>query len=159
MKILKQIKELPQNPGVYQFFDKRKKILYVGKAKNLKKRVSSYFTKKQEYAKTKLMVSKIRDIKYFVVPTEMDALLLENNLIKKHQPKYNVMLKDDKTYPFICVKNEPFPRVYSTRRVVKDGSFYFGPYTSVRLVRTLIDFIHQLYPLRTCKFNLKSENI
>ena len=159
MKILKQIKELPQNPGVYQFFDKRKKILYVGKAKNLKKRVSSYFTKKQEYAKTKLMVSKIRDIKYFVVPTEMDALLLENNLIKKHQPKYNVMLKDDKTYPFICVKNEPFPRVYSTRRVVKDGSFYFGPYTSVRLVRTLIDFIHQLYPLRTCNFNLKLENI
>ena len=163
MKILKQIKEqikeLPQNPGVYQFFDKSQKILYVGKAKNIKKRVSSYFTKKQEYAKTKLMVSKIRDIKYFVVPTEMDALLLENNLIKKHQPKYNVMLKDDKTYPFICVKNEPFPRVYSTRRVVKDGSFYFGPYTSVRLVRTLIDFIHQLYPLRTCNFNLKSENI
>ena len=163
MKILKQIKEqikeLPQNPGVYQFFDKSQKILYVGKAKNLKKRVSSYFTKKQEYAKTKLMVSKIRDIKYFVVPTEMDALLLENNLIKKHQPKYNVMLKDDKTYPFICVKNEPFPRVYSTRRVVKDGSFYFGPYTSVRLVRTLIDFIHQLYPLRTCNFNLKSENV
>ena len=163
MKILKQIKEqikeLPQNPGVYQFFDKSQRILYVGKAKNLKKRVSSYFTKKQEYAKTKLMVSKIRDIKYFVVPTEMDALLLENNLIKKHQPKYNVMLKDDKTYPFICVKNEPFPRVYSTRRVVKDGSFYFGPYTSVRLVRTLIDFIHQLYPLRTCNFNLKLENI
>lgn len=163
MKILKQIKEqikeLPQNPGVYQFFDKIQKILYVGKAKNLKKRVSSYFTKKQEYAKTKLMISKIRDIKYFVVPTEMDALLLENNLIKKHQPKYNVMLKDDKTYPFICVKNEPFPRVYSTRRVVKDGSFYFGPYTSVRLVRTLIDFVHQLYPLRTCNFNLKSENI
>ena len=163
MKILKQIKEqikeLPQTPGVYQFFDKSQKILYVGKAKNLKNRASSYFTKKQEYAKTKLMVSKIRDIKYFVVPTEMDALLLENNLIKKHQPKYNVMLKDDKTYPFICVKNEPFPRVYSTRRVVKDGSFYFGPYTSVRLVRTLIDFIHQLYPLRTCNFNLKLENI
>ena len=163
MKILKQIKEqikeLPKNPGVYQFFDKSQKILYVGKAKNIKKRVSSYFTKKQEYAKTKLMVSKIRDIKYFVVPTEMDALLLENNLIKKHQPKYNVMLKDDKTYPFICVKNEPFPRVFSTRRVVKDGSFYFGPYTSIRLVRTLIDFVHQLYPLRTCNLNLKRENI
>lgn len=159
MKILKQIKELPQNPGVYQFFDKNQNIIYVGKAKNLKKRVSSYFTKKQEYEKTKLMVSKIRDIKYFVVPTEMDALLLENNLIKKYQPKYNIMLKDDKTYPFICVKNEPFPRVYSTRRVVRDGSFYFGPYTSVRLVRTLIDFVHQLYPLRTCNFNLKSENI
>jgi len=163
LKILKQIKEqikeLPKNPGVYQFFDKSQKILYVGKAKNIKKRVSSYFTKKQEYAKTKLMVSKIRDIKYFVVPTEMDALLLENNLIKKHQPKYNVMLKDDKTYPFICVKNEPFPRVFSTRRVVKDGSFYFGPYTSIRLVRTLIDFVHQLYPLRTCNLNLKRENI
>ncbi len=163
MKILihikEQINELPRNPGVYQFFDKNQRILYVGKAKNIKKRVSSYFTKKQEYAKTKLMVSKIRDIKYFVVPTEMDALLLENNLIKKYQPKYNVMLKDDKTYPFICVKNEPFPRIYSTRRVVKDGSFYFGPYTSVRLVRTLINFVHQLYPLRTCNFNLKSENI
>ncbi|HJM15952.1 MAG TPA: excinuclease ABC subunit UvrC, partial [Flavobacteriales bacterium] len=158
-QIKEQIKELPKNPGVYQFFDKSQKILYVGKAKNIKKRVSSYFTKKQEYAKTKLMVSKIRDIKYFVVPTEMDALLLENNLIKKHQPKYNVMLKDDKTYPFICVKNEPFPRVFSTRRVVKDGSFYFGPYTSIRLVRTLIDFVHQLYPLRTCNLNLKRENI
>ena len=153
------IKDLPQKAGVYQYFDKEEKILYVGKAKNLKKRVSSYFTKKHEHAKTKMMVSKIRDIKYFVVPTEMDALLLENNLIKKYQPKYNIMLKDDKTYPFICVKNEPFPRVFSTRRVVKDGSTYFGPYTSVRLVRTLLEFIHQLYPLRTCSLNLKEENI
>ena len=153
------IKDLPQKAGVYQYFDKEEKILYVGKAKNLKKRVSSYFTKKHEHAKTKMMVSKIRDIKYFVVPTEMDALLLENNLIKKYQPKYNIMLKDDKTYPFICVKNEPFPRVFSTRRVVKDGSTYFGPYTSVRLVRTLLEFIHQLYPLRTCSLNLKKENI
>ena len=153
------IKDLPQKAGVYQYFDKEEKILYVGKAKNLKKRVSSYFTKKYEHAKTKMMVSKIRDIKYFVVPTEMDALLLENNLIKKYQPKYNIMLKDDKTYPFICVKNEPFPRVFSTRRVVKDGSTYFGPYTSVRLVRTLLEFIHQLYPLRTCSLNLKEENI
>ena len=153
------IKDLPQKAGVYQYFDKDEKILYVGKAKNLKKRVSSYFTKKYEHAKTKMMVSKIRDIKYFVVPTEMDALLLENNLIKKYQPKYNIMLKDDKTYPFICVKNEPFPRVFSTRRVVKDGSTYFGPYTSVRLVRTLLEFIHQLYPLRTCSLNLKEENI
>ncbi|MEJ6749485.1 MAG: excinuclease ABC subunit UvrC [Flavobacteriales bacterium] len=153
------IKDLPQKAGVYQYFDKEEKILYVGKAKNLKKRVSSYFTKKHEHAKTKMMVSKIRDIKYFVVPTEMDALLLENNLIKKYQPKYNIMLKDDKTYPFICVKNEPFPRVFSTRRVVKDGSTYFGPYTSVRLVRTLLEFIHQLYPLRTCNLNLKEENI
>ena len=153
------IKALPQKAGVYQYFDKVEKILYVGKAKNLRKRVSSYFTKKHEHAKTKMMVSQIRDIKYFVVPTEMDALLLENNLIKKYQPKYNIMLKDDKTYPFICVKNEPFPRVFSTRRVVKDGSTYFGPYTSVRLVRTLLDFIHQLYPLRTCSLNLKEENI
>ena len=153
------IKALPQKAGVYQYFDKVEKILYVGKAKNLRKRVSSYFTKKHEHPKTKMMVSKIRDIKYFVVPTEMDALLLENNLIKKYQPKYNIMLKDDKTYPFICVKNEPFPRVFSTRRVVKDGSAYFGPYTSVRLVRTLLDFIHQLYPLRTCSLNLKEENI
>ena len=153
------IKALPQKAGVYQYFDKVEKILYVGKAKNLRKRVSSYFTKKHEHPKTKMMVSKIRDIKYFVVPTEMDALLLENNLIKKYQPKYNIMLKDDKTYPFICVKNEPFPRVFSTRRVVKDGSTYFGPYTSIRLVRTLLDFIHQLYPLRTCSLNLKEENI
>ena len=153
------IKELPQKAGVYQYFDKDEKILYIGKAKNLKKRVSSYFTKKHEYKKTKMMVSKIRDIKYFVVPTEMDALLLENNLIKKYQPKYNIMLKDDKTYPFICVKNEPFSRVFSTRRVAKDGSTYFGPYTSIKLVRTLLDFIHQLYPLRTCNLNLKEENI
>jgi excinuclease ABC subunit C len=153
------IKDLPQKAGVYQYFDKEDKILYVGKAKNLKKRVSSYFTKKHEHAKTKMLVSKIRDVKYFVVPTEMDALLLENNLIKKYQPKYNIMLKDDKTYPFICIKNEPFPRVFSTRRVVKDGSTYLGPYTSVRLVRTLLDFVHQLYPLRTCNLNLKKENI
>ena len=153
------IKDLPQKAGVYQYFDKEDKILYVGKAKNLKKRVSSYFTKNHKHTKTKMLVSKIRDVKYFVVPTEMDALLLENNLIKKYQPKYNIMLKDDKTYPFICIKNEPFPRVFSTRRVVKDGSTYLGPYTSVRLVRTLLDFVHQLYPLRTCNLNLKKENI
>ena len=153
------ISSLPNKAGVYQYFDKNQRILYIGKAKNIKKRVSSYFTKKQQYAKTKMMVSKIRDIKYFVVPTEMDALLLENNLIKKYQPKYNIMLKDDKTYPFICVKNEPFPRVFQTRNVMKDGSDYFGPYTSIRLVRTLIDFVHQLYPLRTCNLNLKEKNI
>ena len=153
------IQNLPKKAGVYQFFDTTNKILYVGKAKDLRKRVSSYFSKKHEHAKTRLMVSKIKDVKYFVVPTEMDALLLENNLIKKHQPKYNVMLKDDKSYPFICVKNEPFPRVFSTRKVVKDGSLYFGPYTSVKLVRTLLDFVHQLYPLRNCNFNLMKENI
>lgn len=163
MKPSEEIKDtihnLPKKAGVYQFFDATNKILYVGKAKDLKKRVSSYFSKKHEHAKTRLLVSKIKHLKYFVVPTEMDALLLENNLIKKYQPKYNVMLKDDKSYPFICIKNESFPRVFSTRKVVKDGSVYFGPYTSVKLVRTLLDFVHQLYPLRNCNFNLKKENI
>ena len=137
MKSSEEIKDiihsLPKKAGAYQFFDNTKKILYIGKAKDLKKRVSSYFSKKHEHAKTRLLVSKINDIKYFVVPTEMDALLLENNLIKKYQPKYNVMLKDDKSYPFICIKNESFPRIFSTRKLVKDGSFYFGPYTSTKL--------------------------
>ncbi len=153
------IKTLPNNAGVYQFYDKKENLLYVGKAKDLKKRVSSYFTEKQEHGKTKVLVGKIQDIKYVVVATEMDALLLENNLIKKHQPKYNVMLKDGKTYPWICVKNEPFPRVFQTRNIIKDGSEYFGPYTSVRLVKTLLDFFHQLYPLRNCKYNLSERNI
>ena len=153
------IRQLPEDIGVYQYFDKNNKMLYIGKAKNIKKRVTSYFTNKTEYNRTKLLVSKIRDIKYFVVPTEMDALLLENNLIKKHQPRYNVMLKDDKTYPFICSKNEPYPRIFSTRRVIKDGSIYLGPYTSVKLVKMLLDFVHQLYPLRTCNLNLTQRNI
>ena len=153
------IKPLPNKSGVYQFYDKKENLLYVGKAKDLKKRVSSYFTEKQEHGKTKVLVGKIQDIKYVVVATEMDALLLENNLIKKHQPKYNVMLKDGKTYPWICVKNEPFPRVFQTRNIIKDGSEYFGPYTSVRLVKTLLDFFHQLYPLRNCKYNLSEKNI
>ena len=153
------IRQLPEDIGVYQYFDKNNKMLYIGKAKNIKKRVTSYFTNKTEYNRTKLLVSKIRDIKYFVVPTEMDALLLENNLIKKHQPRYNVMLKDDKTYPFICIKNEPYPRIFSTRRVIKDGSIYLGPYTSVKLVKMLLDFVHQLYPLRTCNLNLTQRNI
>ena len=153
------LNNIPQKVGVYRYYDKNEKLLYIGKAKNLKKRVSSYFTKKQESGKIKVLVSKIFDIQYVVVQTEMDALLLENNLIKKHQPKYNVMLKDGKTYPWICVKNEPFPRVFQTRNVVKDGSFYFGPYTSVRLVKTLLDFFHQLYPLRNCILNLSTKNI
>ena len=153
------LNNIPQKVGVYRYYDKNEKLLYIGKAKNLKKRVSSYFTKKQESGKIKVLVSKIFDIQYVVVQTEMDALLLENNLIKKHQPKYNVMLKDGKTYPWICVKNEPFPRVFQTRNVVKDGSFYFGPYTSVRLVKTLLDFFHQLYPLRNCTLNLSTKNI
>ena len=153
------IKNIPNKAGIYQYYDKTERLLYIGKAKNLKKRVSSYFTKTQEHGKTRVLVSKIQDIKYVVVATEMDALLLENNLIKKHQPKYNVMLKDGKTYPWICIKNEPFPRVFQTRTIVKDGSAYFGPYTSVRLVKTLLDFFHQLYPLRNCTLNLSDTNI
>ena len=153
------LNNIPQKVGVYRYYDKNEKLLYIGKAKNLKKRVTAYFTKNQESGKIKVLVSKIFDIQYVVVQTEMDALLLENNLIKKHQPKYNVMLKDGKTYPWICVKNEPFPRVFQTRNVVKDGSVYFGPYTSVRLVKTLLDFFHQLYPLRNCTLNLSEKNI
>ncbi len=157
--IAELIKNIPNKAGIYQYYDKKEILLYIGKAKKLKKRVSSYFTKTQEHGKTRVLVSKIQDIKYVVVASEMDALLLENNLIKKHQPKYNVMLKDGKTYPWICIKNEPFPRVFQTRTVVKDGSAYFGPYTSVRLVKTLLDFFHQLYPLRNCTLNLSDENI
>ena len=153
------LKLIPEKSGVYRYYDKNETLLYVGKAKNLKKRVSSYFNKKQEHGKTKVLVSKIQDIQYVVVPTEIDALLLENNLIKKHQPKYNVALKDGKTYPWICIKNEPFPRIFQTRNVIKDGSAYFGPYTSVRLVKTLLDFFHQLYPLRNCSLNLTDKNI
>ena len=152
-----KIKTIPQNPGIYQYFDKNGTIIYIGKAKNLRKRVQSYFTKTHESGKTHLLVKRIRDIKYLVVETELDALLLENNLIKKYQPKYNIQLKDDKTYPWICIKNEPFPRVFSTRRVIRDGSLYFGPYASVRMMKTLLDLIREVYPLRTCALNL-SEN-
>ena len=157
--IIELIKNIPSKAGIYQYYDKNENLLYVGKAKNLKKRVSSYFTKKQGHGKTRVLVSKIQNIKYVVVATEMDALLLENNLIKKHQPKYNVMLKDGRTYPWICVKNEPFPRVFQTRTIVKDGSVYVGPYTSVRLVKILLEFFHQLYPLRNCTYNLSEKNI
>ena len=132
-----QISTLPESPGVYQYYDKEEKLLYVGKAINLKKRVASYFNKEHDNARTRLLVKKIVTIKHIVVATETDALLLENNLIKKYQPRYNVMLKDDKTYPWICIKNERFPRVFSTRRMIKDGSEYFGPYTSMRTVHTL----------------------
>ena len=154
-----QISALPNNPGVYQFYDGDDKILYVGKAKNLKKRVASYFNKKQDYGKTRVLVKKIRTIKHIVVPTESDALLLENNLIKKLQPRYNVMLKDDKSYPWICIKNERFPRVFPTRKLIKDGSEYFGPYTSMKTVRTLLDLVKSLYPLRTCNYDLSEEKI
>lgn len=154
-----QISVLPNDPGVYQFYDAEGKILYVGKAKNLKKRVSSYFNKKQEYGKTRVLVKKIHTIKHIVVPTESDALLLENNLIKKLQPRYNVMLKDDKSYPWICIKNERFPRVFPTRKLIKDGSEYYGPYTSMKTVRTLLDLVKSLYPLRTCNYDLAEEKI
>ncbi|NAY91893.1 excinuclease ABC subunit UvrC [Muricauda sp. JGD-17] len=154
-----QISALPSGPGVYQFYDVDGDILYVGKAKNLKKRVSSYFNKKQEYGKTRVLVKKIRSIKHIVVPTESDALLLENNLIKKLQPRYNVMLKDDKSYPWICIKNERFPRVFPTRKLINDGSEYFGPYTSMKTVRTLLELVKSLYPLRTCNYDLSEEKI
>lgn len=154
-----QTSTLPNKPGVYQYYDKDGKLLYVGKAKNLKKRVSSYFTKKHDNGRTRLLVKKIHAIKHIVVVTETDALLLENNLIKKYQPRYNVMLKDDKTYPWICIKKERFPRVFSTRKMIKDGSEYFGPYTSMKTVHTLLELITGLYPLRNCTYDLSEKNI
>jgi excinuclease ABC subunit C len=150
---------LPPNPGVYQFFDEGGLIIYVGKAKNLKRRVASYFNREPDNGKTRVLVRKIWDIKHLVVDSEEDALLLENNLIKKYQPRYNVLLKDDKTFPWIVIRNEPFPRVYQTRQLIKDGSFYFGPYTSTAMVRGLIDLFRHLYPLRTCRLQLTDENI
>lgn len=154
-----QVQTLPDTPGVYQFFDAKDTIIYIGKAKNLKKRVRSYFNKHHDYGKTNVLVKKIRNIKHIVVDSETDALLLENNLIKKYQPRYNVLLKDDKSYPWICIKNERFPRVFSTRRVIKDGSEYFGPYTSIKTVYTLLDLIKGLFPLRTCAYDLAEEKI
>lgn len=153
------LQTLPDSPGVYQFYDKDGKILYVGKAKNLKKRVSSYFNKQHDNGKTRVLVRKIEDIKHIVVPTETDALLLENNLIKKYQPRYNVLLKDDKSYPWLCIKKERFPRIFSTRRVIRDGSEYFGPYTNVRTIRTLLELIKGLYPLRTCNYDLSKPKV
>ncbi len=154
-----QLKVLPDAPGVYQFFDSENQIIYVGKAKNLKKRVSSYFTKVHDDGKTRVMVRKIFEIKHIVVSTETDALLLENNLIKKYQPRYNVLLKDDKSYPWICIKKERFPRVFQTRKFIKDGSEYYGPYTNVKTVQTLLELIRGLYPLRTCNYDLSAEKI
>jgi excinuclease ABC subunit C len=154
-----QIQTLPDSPGVYQYYDKEGKILYVGKAKNLKKRVSSYFNKIHDTAKTNVLVKKIVTIKHIVVPTETDALLLENNLIKTLQPRYNVLLRDDKSYPWLCIKKEPFPRIFATRRMVKDGSEYFGPYTSFKTVNTILELIKELYPLRTCNYDLNKSNI
>jgi excinuclease ABC subunit C len=152
------IASVPDNPGIYQFIDVAGVVIYVGKAKNLKKRITSYFSKNQS-GKTIALLKKTADIRHIVVDNETDALLLENNLIKKHQPRYNILLKDDKTFPWICIKKEPFPRVFSTRNPVRDGSLYFGPYTSMLMVRTLISFIRQLYKLRTCTLNLTRTNI
>ena len=154
-----QLKTLPSSPGVYQYFDTKGTIIYVGKAKNLKKRVNSYFTKNHDNHKTRILVKNIVSIEHIVVESEMDALLLENNLIKKHKPRYNVLLKDDKTYPWICIKKERFPRIFATRKIIKDGSEYFGPYTSMKTVRTLLDLIKGLYPLRTCNYDLSQEKI
>lgn len=150
---------LPNLPGIYQYFDDQGKIIYIGKAKDLKKRVSSYFSKKHDHRKTFILVRNIANIRHMVVESEQDALLLENNLIKKYQPRYNIQLKDDKSFPWICIKNEPFPRVFQTRNLIKDGSKYFGPYTSVYTVRTLLELFRSEYKLRTCNYVLSPENI
>ncbi|MFQ3579193.1 MAG: excinuclease ABC subunit UvrC [Bacteroidales bacterium] len=154
-----QISLLPEQPGIYQFLNKTGVIIYIGKAINIKKRVSSYFNKDLQSAKTTVLVGKIHTIQYIITQSEEDALLLENSLIKKYQPRYNVLLKDDKTYPWICIKNESFPRVFYTRNVVKDNSEYFGPYASVKMVKTLLEFLRQLYPLRTCNLNLSQASL
>lgn len=154
-----QICTLPDLTGVYQYFNVNDEIIYVGKAKNLKKRVSSYFNKVHEYGKTNVLVKNISYLKYIVVDTEEDALLLENNLIKQYQPRYNVLLKDGKTYPSICITNEPFPRVFKTRNIIKNGSLYYGPYSSNFTINSLLEIIHQLYPIRTCRLPLFDENI
>ena len=153
------VSNLPEKPGIYQYLNEEGTIIYVGKAKNLKRRVYSYFSKEHEPGKTRMLVSKIADIRYIVVNTEEDALLLENNLIKKYKPRYNVLLKDDKTYPSICVQNEYFPRVFKTRKIIRNGSAYFGPYSHLPSMYAVLDLIKHLYPLRTCNLNLSPENI
>jgi len=158
-KLLEDVKNLPNNPGVYQYFNSKDEIIYIGKAKNLRKRVASYFTKKQEFSKTYMLMKNIAYLKYIVVKTEADALLLENNLIKQFQPRYNLMLKDDKTYPYICISNEEFPRVFKTRKLVKDGSEYFGPYSLVSVLHYLLDVTHKVFPIRTCKLPMTANGI
>jgi excinuclease ABC subunit C len=158
--LLEILERIPENPGVYQYFDETDTIIYVGKAKNLKKRVHSYFTKLHEDSpKTRILVKKIRDLRYIVVDNEFDALLLENNLIKQYRPRYNVLLKDDKTYPSICIKKESFPRVLQTRNIIQDGSEYFGPYSYVPMVKALLSLFRQIYNLRTCKLSLTEQDI
>ena len=153
------VSNLPESPGIYQYLNAEGIIIYVGKAKNLKRRVTSYFNREHPNAKTRLLVKKIADIRYIVVKTEEDALLLENNLIKKYKPRYNVLLKDDKTYPSVCISNEYFPRVFKTRNIIRNGSNYFGPYSHVPSMNAMLELIRKLYPLRTCKHNLSPENI
>ncbi|WP_294683828.1 excinuclease ABC subunit UvrC [uncultured Bacteroides sp.] len=153
------VSNLPEKPGIYQYLNAEGTIIYVGKAKNLKRRVYSYFSKEHQPGKTRVLVSKIADIRYIVVNSEEDALLLENNLIKKYKPRYNVLLKDDKTYPSICVQNEYFPRVFKTRRIIRNGSSYYGPYSHAPSMHAVLDLIKHLYPLRTCSLNLSPENI
>ncbi len=160
MDLSEKIKLLPSNPGVYQFRDENDKIIYIGKAKSLRNRVRSYFLKNGGHSgRTRVMVKRIKDFSFIVVESELDALLLENNLIKQYQPRYNVMLKDDKTYPWICIKHERFPRIFATRTKINDGSEYFGPYASVGMMKTLLNLIRQLYKIRTCKYDLSEKNI
>ena len=155
----KKISELPSSPGVYQYFDSSGVIIYIGKAKNLKNRVLSYLNQSNQSNKTRILVNKITDLRYIVVNSEQDALLLENNLIKKYKPRYNILLKDDKSYPWICIKKEPYPRVFLTRRFVHDGSEYFGPYTSGKFAHVLISLIKSLFKLRTCKLALNTKAV
>ncbi len=158
-KLLESVRSLPEKPGIYQFINSEGTIIYIGKAKNLKKRVGSYFQKAPDNAKLAVLIRRIDSINHVVVDTESDALLLENNLIKRHLPRYNVLLKDDKTFPWICISNEPFPKVFTIRKVVRDGSKYFGPYTSGKIWKNIIDLIRGIYKIRTCHLNLSAENI
>ena len=153
------ITNIPESPGVYQYYDINNVIIYIGKAKNLKKRVSQYFNKNKLSSKTILLVSKIYNIEYIVVDNEEDAFLLENNMIKQYKPKYNILLKDDKSYPWIVIKNEPFQRVFLTRNILKDGSHYFGPYSSNFQVKSLMNVINELYPIRDCNYNLSESEL
>ena len=153
------VNNLPESPGCYQYLNEGGTIIYVGKAKNLKRRVSSYFNKEQQTLKTRLLVAKIADIRYVVVNSEADALLLENNLIKQHKPRYNVLLKDDKTYPSICISNEYFPKIFKTRKIIKGTGKYFGPYTNAGALRALLELIKELYPLRTCNLSITADGV
>ena len=159
-RLREKVSLLPQSPGVYQFYNADGKIIYVGKAKSLKRRVSSYFNRiDQQQGKLKVLVRQIEDIRHIVVNSEAEALLLENNMIKELQPRYNIMLKDDKTYPWIAISNEPFPRIYSTRRLIKDGTRYFGPYATVYIQKMLLESVRSIYKLRPCRYHLTEESV